>query len=147
MEIALGAAVALLGAVIGTIALEWLTGRRLERHFSRERFQKLRGLRAEMAENTMLDTGGSWRKAPFSTDAWEEAKGVLAELEPEVEEAIRLAYVRVRAHNALIEYDRASMETGRGSLDADIRKSAGAVVEAMQAAIQALDGRMREGRG
>ena len=125
MEIVVGAAVALLGAVVGTIALEWLTGRRLERHFARERFQKLRGLRAEMAENSVLDTGGDWRKAPFSTDAWEEAKGILAELEPEVEEAIRQAYVRVRAHNALIDYDRGSMESGRGSLDADIRKSAG----------------------
>ncbi len=79
MEIVVGAAVALLGAVVGTIALEWLTGRRLERHFARERFQKLRGLRAEMAENSVLDTGGDWRKAPFSTDAWEEAKGILAE--------------------------------------------------------------------
>jgi hypothetical protein len=146
MEIVLGAAVALLGAVIGTIALEWLTGRRLERHLTEERMRKLRGLRAEMAENTVLDTGGSWRKAPFSTDAWEEGKSVLAELEPEIEEAIRHAYVRVRSHNALIEYDRASMESGRGSLDADIRKSASRVVEAMQGALQALDARMQDGR-
>jgi len=67
-------------------------------------------------------------------------------LEPEVEEAIRQAYVRVRAHNALIDYDRASMESGRGSLDADIRKSASRVVEAKQAALQALDARIQEGK-
>jgi len=146
MEIVLGAAVALLGAVVGTIVLEWLTGRRLERHFGEERLRKLRGLRAELAENSMLDTSGSWRKAPFATDAWEEAKSVLADLELEVEETIRQSYVRVRAHNALIEYDRASMESGRGSLDADIRKSASRVMEAMQAALQALDGRIQQGK-
>lgn len=146
MEIVLGAAVALLGAVIGTIVLEWLTGKRLERHFGEERLRKLRGLRAELAENSMLDTSGSWRKAPFATDAWEEAKSVLADLELEVEETIRQSYVRVRAHNALIEYDRASMESGRGSLDADIRKSASRVMEAMQAALQALDGRIQQGK-
>ena len=146
MEIVLGATVALLGAVVGTIVLEWLTGRRLERHFGEERLRKLRGLRAELAENSMLDTSGSWRKAPFATDAWEEAKSVLADLELEVEETIRQSYVRVRAHNALIEYDRASMESGRGSLDADIRKSASRVMEAMQAALQALDGRIQQGK-
>ena len=102
--------------------------------------RKLRGLRAEMAENAVLETTGSWRKAPFSTDAWEDAKSVISELEPEVEEVVRYAYVRVRAHNALIEYDRASMESGRGSLDADIRNSAKGVVEAMQSALKALDG-------
>jgi hypothetical protein len=146
VEIVLGAAVALLGAVIGTIALEWLTGRRLERHFARERFQKFRGLPAEMAENSVLDTGGGWRKAPSSTDAWEEAKGILAELEPEVEDVIRQAYVRVRVRNALVDYDRASMESGRASLDADIRKSASRVVDAMRAALQALDARIQEGK-
>lgn len=147
MEIALGAALALLGTVVGTIVLEWLTGRRLERHFGEERLRKLRGLRAELAENNVLDTSGSWRKAPFATDAWEEAKSVLADLESEVEETIRHAYVRVRAHNALIEYDRASMESGRGSLDADIRKSASRVVEAMEAALRTLDGRIQGGKG
>ncbi|MFQ5880410.1 MAG: hypothetical protein ACE5IZ_09595, partial [Dehalococcoidia bacterium] len=67
MEIALGAAVALLGAVIGTIVLEWLTGRRWERQRAEERLRRLRGLRAEILENTVLDTSGSWLKAPFST--------------------------------------------------------------------------------
>ncbi len=142
MEIALGAALAIMGTVIGTIVLEWLTGRRLERHFGEERFRKLRGLRAELAENSVLDTSGSWRNAPFATDAWEEAKSALADLEAEVEQTIRHAYVRVRAPNAFIEYDQASMESGRGSLDADIRKSASRVVEAMQAALRTLDGRI-----
>jgi hypothetical protein len=68
-----------------------------------------------------------------------------AELESEVEEAIRQANVRVRAHDARIEYDRASMESGGGSLDADGRKSAGRMVEAVQAALQALDARILEG--
>ncbi len=147
MEIALGAALAIMGTVIGTIVLEWLTGRRLERHFGEERLRKLRGLRAELAENSVLDTSGSWRKAPFATDAWEEAKSVIADLEVEVEETIRHAYVRVSAPNALIEYDRASMESGRGSLDTDIRKSASRVVEAMQAALRTLDGRIQGGKG
>jgi hypothetical protein len=146
METALGAALALLGAVVGTIALEWLTGRRMERHLREERLRKLHGLRAEVAENTVVDTAGSWRKAPFATDAWEEAKSVLAEVEPEVEDVIRHAYVRVRAHNALIEYDRASMEAGRGSLDGDIRRSTHEVAQEMQAALQALDRQLEEGR-
>ena len=147
MEIAVRAALAILGKVIGTIVLEWLTGRRLERYFGEERLRTLRGLRAELAENRVLDTSGSWRKAPFATDTWGEAKSALADLEAEVEETIRHAYVRVRAHNALIEYDGASMESGRGSLDADIRKSASRVVEAMQAALRTLDGRIQGGKG
>ena len=59
MEIALGAAVALLGAVIGTIVLEWLTGRRLERHFGEERFRKLRGLRARAGFQVCRLEGGA----------------------------------------------------------------------------------------
>jgi hypothetical protein len=52
----------------------------------------------------------------------------------------------VCAHNALIAYDRASMKSGRGSIDADIRRSASRVVEAMQVALQALDGRTQGGK-
>lgn len=135
------------GAVIAVIVGEWTTGRRMDRHFREERMRKVRGLRAELAENSVLETKGGWRKAPFVTDAWEEAKSVLTDLEAVVEDTIRQAYVRVRAHNALIEYDRASVESGRGSLDADIRKSASRVVEAMEAALRALDGRLHGGEG
>jgi len=97
MDIALGAALAILGAVVGTLVLELIAGRRWKRQWTEERLRRLRGLRAETAENSVLDTSGSWRKAPFATDAWEEAKGVLADVEPEVEDTIRQAYVRVRA--------------------------------------------------
>ena len=68
MEIALRAAPAILATVIGTIVLEWLPGRRLERYFAEERLRTLPGLGAELAENRVLDTSGSWRKAPFATD-------------------------------------------------------------------------------
>ncbi len=77
----------------------------------------------------------------------EGAKSVLTDLEPEVEDTIRHAYARARAHNAVIEYDRASMEFGRGSLDADIRKSASRVMEAMEAALRTLDGHIQGGKG
>lgn len=51
------------------------------------------------------------------------------------------------AHNAVIEYDRASMEFGRGSLDTDIRKSASRVMEAMEATLRTLDGHIQGGKG
>ncbi len=147
LGLAIGGTIAALVSYFGAVLLDRRTGKRLERHRREERMRKVRGLRAELAENSVLETTGSWRKAPFATDAGEEAKSVLTDLEPEVEDTVRHAYVRVRAHNALIEYDRASMEAGRGSLDADIRKSAIRVMEAMEAALRTLDGHIQGGKG
>ena len=82
---------------MGAIVLEWLLRRRLERHFGEERLRKLRGFAPPWLRTACSTRAGVGAGQPLAADTSEEAESALADLEAEVEETIRHAYVRVRA--------------------------------------------------
>jgi len=139
METIIGAAIAIVGSIAGSFLLDWLSGRRFQRELKQERIRKLGGLAAELEENSALKPSGPWRKFPFVTDVWEDAKPYLTGLGEEIEWKIRHAYVLVRSHNALVDYDRSVIPYGRGDLDSIIEDSTSRVIEAMQEALASLN--------
>lgn len=140
---AITAAAGIVGAIAGAMLQDRAAQRNAERQALALRGHRLAGLLTEVRENTAVDTEGSWHKGPFATDAWESAKGDLQHLDDTIANLLRHAYMRVRTHNALLNYDRERVEWTQGHLDTEIKDSAARVTEAMKSAIEPLHGAVR----
>lgn|SRR3990167_912768 len=105
----------------------------------------LEALIAESKQNLIL--ANKWKthhnKTPFSTESWALYKGSIDYLDGEIQERVLSVYSEINRYNALIDYDKAVVPFGHGSMDQAIQNQAEEVAKLIEPMINDLEGSFR----
>lgn len=105
----------------------------------------LEAIIAESKQN--LNLAKKWAtshsKTPFGTEAWALFKGAIDYLDSELQEKVLSLYSEIARYNALVDYDKAVVPYGHGSMDNAIQQQAEVVKTTLEPLISELEGSFR----